>query len=178
MSEKVNRREQVSELIKEGVYTKAEIAEKLGVNASSVSSQMTYLRWMGNFIIADADKKLSFCTAEEAEAVAAAAKANKKVTESKDPQTRANALAKTIANQNKQLVAAEAKLAKVTSDLNEEPEDDQLIELHAEANANVVLLRIKIKRNMAAATELPEPQEIDAPDAYVPDDPETDEDLL
>lgn len=165
----VNRREQVSELIKTGLYTKAEIAAKLEVNAASVSSQMTYLRWMGNFIIADENKKLSFCTEEEAQAVAIAAQSNKKAAESKDPQARANALAKTIATQTKQLTAAQAKLNKVNADLAEEPEDEVLIELQAEAAAHVTLLSIKVKRNVAAAAELPEPQEV----VETPADPDT-----
>ena len=47
------KREQVKDMIAEGTHTKAQIAETLGMSAASVSTQMTYLRWMGNNIIYD-----------------------------------------------------------------------------------------------------------------------------
>jgi len=174
MSDKLNRRDQVKECITAGTYTKAEIAEKLGVNAASVSSQMTYLRWMGHYIITNPETKaLSFCTAEEAEVVAETAKASRKVKEAKDPQARANTLAKTIKAQEKQLATAQDKLAKIENDLVEEPEDRDLQELLAEAQANVTLLVIKLKRNKIASADLPAPAEVtetaveddDAPEA-------------
>ena len=164
MSDKVNRREQVKELIQAGKYTKAQIAEALEVNPASVSSQMTYLRWMGNFIVADESKVLRFVTEDEYAAHQAIAQANKKVktgAAAKDPQTRANELAKTITKQVSQLTKMQAKLDQVLADINEDPDDEDLQELMEEASANVTLMQIKIKRNKALAATLPEPVETD-----------------
>jgi len=178
MAEKVNRREQVKELIATGNYTKAEIAAELGVNDASVSSQMTYLRWMGNFILANADKKLRFVTQEEAEAAEAAVIANRKVgtTSAKSPQERADALVKTIKTQESAYAKALAKCKQVDKDLEDDSNDEELLEIKEEADANEVILRLKLKRNKALAAELPEPNVADV----VADIPETsdDEDLL
>ena len=174
----VNRREQVKELIEKGNMTKAEIAEALEVNPASVSSQMTYLRWMGNFIIADPETKaLSFCTEEENEAHQTLVKASRKSkasAASKDPQDVANALAKTLKTQRAQYTKALVKCAQVDADVQLEPDDMELIELKEEADANATLLRIKIKRNEARAENLPEPVEVE--DEVV--EPETDDDEL
>lgn len=174
----VNRREQVKELIEKGNMTKAEIAEALEVNPASVSSQMTYLRWMGNFIIADPETKaLSFCTEEEFEAHQALVKASRKSkasAASKDPQEVANALAKTLKTQRAQYTKALAKCAQVDADIANEPDDLELIELKEEADANATLLRIKIKRNEAKAETLPEP--VEEEDVAEPDT--DDDDLL
>jgi len=172
----VNRREQVKELIASGTYTKAEIAEKLSVNASSVSSQMTYLRWMGNFILADADKKLRFCTEDEWNAAQEVVIANRKAksnTASKTPQEQANALAKTLVGQKKMYEKAVAKCTQIDADLALEPSDIELQELKAEADANATLLRIKIARNEKRATELPAPEAVVA--AEVVDEADADE---
>ena len=169
----VNRREQVKELINAGTFTKAEIAEQLDVNPASVSSQMTYLRWMGNFIIADPETKaLSFCTEEESNAhqnLIKASRKSKTAAASKDPQETANALAKTLRNQRAQYKKALAKCAQVDADLADEPDDMELIEIKEEADANATLLRIKIKRNEAKAETLPEPVEVEEDDVVEPD---------
>lgn len=180
--QKENRRDQVKALIAEGKYTKAEIAKKLEVNASSVSSQMTYLRWMGNFIVSDENKILSFCDEETYNAKAAAAEANRKLkstTSTKTPQEQANALAKTLKRQNADLAKAEAKVAQIDKDLIDQPDDEELIELEAEAKATLTLLKIKIKRNTAKAAELPEAEEVVEEEEIVSEE-ETDEseDLL
>jgi len=180
MSEKVNRREQVKELIETGEYTKAEIAAKLEVKDASVSSQMTYLRWMGHFIVADENKKLRFCTEDEYNAQQEVVLANRKAkasTSAKTPQEQADALAKTLKTQRAAYAKAQAKVDQVNADIAEDPDDEELVELKEEADANATLLRIKIKRNEAAAAKLPEPNVV----ADVPEDdtdPDGDDELL
>ena len=162
---KVNRREQVKALIETGNYTKAEIVAELGIKAGSVSSQMTYLRWMGMFIIADPEtKKLRFVSEEEYdeyEAKAAAARGSKSSSSAKTPQERANALVGTIGRQEKQLEGFIAKVAQVTKDLESDAENAELLELLEEAKANETLMRIKLKRNRALAETLPEPEVVE-----------------
>lgn len=183
----VNRREQVQALIQTGNFTKAEIAAELGVNAPSVSSQMTYLRWMGNFIISDPEtKKLRFCTEEEYNAqqeLASASRKAKSAGSNKTPQEQANALAATIAKQEKEYAKSVAKVAQIEKDLVDEPGDADLLELLEEAKANEVLLRLKLKRNKAKAAELPAPvavaTEVEDADDVDPDaEPEGEDDLL
>jgi hypothetical protein len=155
---KLNRREQVSDLITAGVHTKAEISEIIGVSSASVSSQMTYLRWMKNFIMYDENKILSFCTEEEYNKWQASLEANRKTksTAARTPEEQAKATAQAIERQEKQLENWDKKLVQITSDLQGEPNDEELLELEAEANANIVLLKIKIKRNAVKAAELPD----------------------
>jgi hypothetical protein len=181
MAEEKKRLDQVREMIEAGTYTKAEIAEALDIKPAGVSSQMTYLRWQGNFIKTDADTKvLSFCTEEEFKAIEAdkAARAATRTTASKKtPEEQAAAVAKTIKTQTKQMETWQAKLDeylkdKAAFDETGEGEDiDQ--DLIDEAEANVTLLRIKIKRNTAKASELPDAPADEAPDADAGDtDPE------
>ena len=186
-NKQVNRREQVKECINAGTFTKAEIAEHLGVNTASVSSQMTYLRWMGNFIVADENKKLRFVSEEEHTALTEVANANKKaktVGTAKTPQEQANALAKALKNQKTLLAKAQAKVDQVNKDVAVDPSDTDLLELQAEAMANLTLLTIKIKRNGARATGLPTPEVVetmvttDEVDSDGPDGPDTDDDLI
>lgn len=164
---KLDRRGQVKSLIEEATHTKAEIADKIGVSQASVSSQMTYLRWMGNFIKYDEDKILSFCTEEEYEAWQAELQAKRKTksTAARTPEEQAKAVAQAIERQEKQLENWEKKLVQITADLQAEPEDEELLELEAEASANITLLKLKIKRNAVKAEELPE----------VPDEEEVEE---
>ena len=167
---KLDRRGQVKGMIDEACHTKAEIADKIGVSQASVSSQMTYLRWMGNFIKYDADKILSFCTEDEYAEWQAELQANRKTksTAARTPEEQAKAVAQAIERQEKQLENWGKKLAQITDDLQAEPDDDELLELEAEANANIVLLKIKIKRNGIKATELPavpEEDEVEESDA-------------
>lgn len=165
---KLDRRGQVKSLLEEATHTKAEIADKIGVSQASVSSQMTYLRWMGNFIKYDADKILSFCTEDEYAEWQAELQANRKTksTAARTPEEQAKAVAQAIERQEKQLENWDKKLVQITADLQAEPDDDELLELEAEATANIVLLKLKIKRNAVKADELPE----------VPDEDEVDED--
>ena len=143
---KLNRRDQIKELIQTGDYTKKEIAEELGIKESGVSSQLTYLRWMGFFITFDDDKKLNFVTEEEYAAWEAEKKANRKTKVSvskKTPLEQYNGLAKTISSQEKSLATWEDKLSLLEA---EDQTDDTLI---PEASANITLLGIKIQRNQA-----------------------------
>lgn len=181
--EKISRREQVKELVETGNYTKAEIATALDVNVGSISSQLTYLRWMGNFILTDPEtKKLSFCdedTWNEYQEKVSAAKVAKKAGASKTPQERANSLAVTIKRQETQLKNISAKVAQLEKELEAEPGDSELEELLAEAKANETIVSLKLKRNKALAESLPEPAaeavaEVDAEETAE----ETDEDLL
>ena len=169
---KVNRREQVSALITAGIHTKAEISEKIGVSAASVSSQMTYLRWMKNFIKYDENKILSFCTEEEYNDWQAAMEANRKTksTAARTPVEQAAAVAQAIERQEKQLENWGKKLEQIVAALVAEPEDAELQELELEANANIVLLKIKIKRNQVKALELPAVPDEEAPDATAVDE--------
>lgn len=166
MEEKVKetpKRDQVLALLQDPTvkYTREELAIKLQTTVASISSQFTYLRWMGNFIIFDENKKLSLVSQAEYEAWAAArsAKAGKKATATRSPEAQAVALAKTVAGQEKQLATWAAKLEQVVKDLVAEPVNETLLELQTEARANVDLLTIKIKRNKAKLLELPEPSE-------------------
>jgi len=146
----IPKRDQVLELLKEGGYTREEIAQKLDMTTASVSSQFTYLRWMGNYIIYDENKVLSLVDQDEYKAWQAAREANKKVKtsgSSKSPEEQAEALDKTIKNQEKQLTGWREKLVKIDRDLEDDSGNEELLELKAEAQANIVLLEIKIKRN-------------------------------
>lgn len=176
MSEK-NRREQVKEMIETGDYTKAEIAAELDVNPSSVSSQMTYLRWMGHFIVSDDDKKLRFCSEEEYNDITAAALANRKTktTSTKTPEEQAVALQKTIANQTAQLEKAQAKCVQIDFDLEHDEANAELLEMKEEADAMATILRIKLARNKAKALELPE---VEVEEAEEAEEVEAEEDLL
>lgn len=180
MAEKPNRREQVKEMIKRGNMTKAAIAEEIGVSAASVSSQMTYLRWMGKFIKYDENKILTFCTEEEYNAWQEELAANRKskAASTRTPEEQAEATHKAIKRQETQLANWRKKMEAITKDLQADPEDDELLELEEEAEANITLLKIKIKRNEAKAEELPdyvEEAEEDADDADDTDDIEEEE---
>jgi len=146
-----NKREQVLELLKEGSYTKVEIADKLGMKVGGVSTQLTYLRWMGFFIIWDADKKMSLTDEAGYNAwEAAKAPAKSKSVSKRAPEVTAASLAKTVSKQEATLAVWENKLELLTADNADE-------DLIAEADANIILLKIKIKRNRAKLAELPEP---------------------
>lgn len=152
MSEiKVTRRDQIKELIETGEYTKKEIAEKLEIKESGVSSQLTYLRWMGFFIVWGEDKKLSFVDEDGYAAWEVEKKSNKKApasTSKKTPKEQFDGLTKTISNQEKTLAKWEDKL----SLLNDEVQTDET--LVPEAEANITLLEIKIQRNQAKRSEV------------------------
>lgn len=169
MSDKVNRRDQVKELIEKGTMTKQQIAAAIDVSPASVSSQMTYLRWMGHFIKYDDNKILSFCTEDEYNAWQEDLTAKRKTTSAnaRTPEEQAKATHTTIKRQESQLTNWQTKKEAIEKDLAEEPEDEELLELLAEADANIVLLTIKLKRNKAKAEELPE---------YIPEEESSDDD--
>lgn len=157
----VSKREQVLALVNEGKHTKAEIAALLEMSPASVSSQFTYLRWMGNFIVIDSATKVVSSTDKESydKIVAAknAAKSASRGASKQTPQERSNALARTITKQKKQLANAEAKVAQIQADLIATPNDEELQELLVETQANVTIIKSKLKRNEKAATDLPAP---------------------
>lgn len=147
MAEKeLGKKELVKQLIGEGEHTKAEIAAKLSMSTASVSSQMTYLRWMGNFIVYDEKKILSLVTEEEYKEWQATLQANKKPKITKTPEQLAKQAVKSLAKLKTSLASWELRLDK--ADENEAIDDME--EFQAEASANIVLLEIKIKRAMAA----------------------------
>jgi len=172
----MNRREQVAELIKEGTHTKAEIAEALDISAASVSSQMTYLRWMGNFIKYDENKILTFCTEDEYnDWQEELAKNRKTKTSARTPEEQAEAVYKTIERQESQLANWQKKLTQINADIADDPNDEQLDEFRREAEANITLLEIKISRNRVKQDDLPDyepPAEDESTD--VPGDDEDD----
>lgn len=147
------KREQVKDLIAEGVHTKAQIADNLSMSAASVSSQMTYLRWMGNNIIYSAEKILSFVTADEFTEWKDAQAATKKVKKvsTKAPADQLKAAEKSLKGAITALNNWEIRVEKTTA---EDIEDFE--EFTAESSANIVLLGIKIKRATARVEELTE----------------------
>ncbi len=163
---KTNNRIRVQQLIETGNYTKKEIAEELDLTVASVSSNMTYLRWGGNFIIWNEDKKLSFTDEAGFDAWEAAKKSSRKGAVSKlTAQERFDKLTKTIASQTKTLSKWEAKAEALADD----PQEDET--LLPEAEAQVVLFGIKVARNQAALDA------IDMSDVKSGDDP-VDEELI
>lgn len=181
----MTKRDQVLEMLKEGTFTREQIAEKLGMPIASVSSQFTYLRWMGNYIIYDENKIVKSVSKETYDAWVAERAANKKTgkASTRDPQDQANALAKSLGNWKKLLTSWLGKKAKIDTDLHDMPDDEELQELGDEAAANVTLLTIKIRRGEKRALTLPEPlDEVDeAPEvleAEEAEETEEGEDLL
>lgn len=157
------KREQVKALLN-GTMTREEIATQLGMSTASVSSQLTYLRWMGNFVIYDDDKKLSLATESEYNdwTAAKAAKAGTKKASAgstKTPAEQYAALTKQIGTEKKQITTWEAKQAQLIKDLANDPNDAEFIEMKAEADAMLVLLNIKLNRNERKLAAMPEPEE-------------------
>jgi len=156
---KLNRREEIKKLISTGEFTKKEIAAEIGIKETGVSSQLTYLRWMGNFIIWDEDKNLQFTDEDGYNTWEAAKKADRKTVSvsKKTPKEQFVALSKTVVTQEKGL----GKWIDKVNLLEAEPaEDDTLL---PEAKAQVVLLEIKIERNQdkLAVLDFDEDAEID-----------------
>lgn len=133
----------------------------LETKPGNVSSQMTYLRWQGNFIVTEPETRiLKFVTEDEFkvfEDANATAKASKKATTSKSPQERADALVGTITKQKAALIKAEERVTQIEKDLALEPTDEELIEMLELAKAERVILANKLKKNIALAETLPEP---------------------
>ncbi len=183
MAQKVGLREQVKDMINSGEYTKNEIAEHLKSSAGSVSSQMTYLRWMGHFIKWDENKKLSFCSAEEYDAwqVELGAARKTKAVSARTPEEQAVTLQKTINAQSKAVSSWEKKLRDAMDVLAKDEEDEDLQDFVAEAKANITILELKLKRNKIRAAELPEvlvtEDDVEGENPENPENPE-DGDLL
>lgn len=153
----LNKREQVKALIEKGGMTKAAIAAALSMSPSSVSTQMTYLRWMDHYIITDPETKvLSFTDKETYEAMQAEKKANTKTkaAAARTPAERLADLQKTIGTQRTALTKWETKVKSISEIVTEHPNDvDAQMDLE-EAKAQVTLLKIKISRNEALADTL------------------------
>jgi len=164
MAEK-SMRFKVADLIETGKYTKVELAEELETKVASISSNMTYLRWGGKFIIWDTDKKLSFTDEQgfddwsaERKSKTGSGKSVSKLT----PAEQYAKLTKTIASQNKQLDKWDVKV-------DAGPQKDETI--LPEAEAQVTLLSIKISRNQAKLDALGEVEvEVEVDDVEGSDD--------
>lgn len=163
--EKVAKRDQVLALLKEGKYTREQIAVQLGMSTASVSSQFTYLRWMGNYIIADENKVLSLATETEFAAWEAARESNRKTktttsaASTKSPAEQYESAKKAIETSTKQLASWTAKFEQAEKDLAAETDNALIRELYEEAGAMVTLLTIKLRRQQTKfdAMEVPEP---------------------
>ncbi len=167
-------KERIKDMIEEGVHTKKEIAAALDIKESSVSSNMTYLRWGGKFIKWDDEKRLCFIDEagydewqEERKANTKSKKAVSKLT----PQEQFNRFSKTAANQEKALANWEAKVAKYAEDA---PSDDTLL---PEAEAQVTLTSIKLQRTRAKLDAVDMSEVTEAGEAAEEAD-ESDEELL
>ena len=167
---KINRRDQIKELINTGEYTKKEVAAEIGIKESGVSSQLTYLRWMGNFIIWDENKKLSFTDEAGYSAWETANKAGAKAksVSTRTPAEQFAALGKTITNQKATLAKWVDKLGLLQAEKQEDPT------LLPEAEANITLLEIKLGRNEDKLATL----DFALEDADVEEVDDSDEDLL
>lgn len=155
-TKEMSKRDQVLEMLKEGGYTRDEIAQKLDMTTASVSSQFTYLRWMGHFIIYDENRILSLVDQDEYEKWQAEKEKNRKTksVSTRTPEEQAEALEKTLENQTKQLDNWREKLVKIDADMEKMPNDEELQDMQAEAQANITLLEIKMKRNKAKLESL------------------------
>jgi len=164
MAETINKRDQVKALIALGTLTKAEIAEKLDMSVASVSTQMTYLRWMDNYILTDPDTKiLSFTDQETFDKLEAERRANRKTktTATRTPEERAQAAAKTVGNQEKQLATWTTKLGSINEIALEHPDDADVALNMKEAKAMVDLLEVKLARNSALLESLPDIDDVE-----------------
>lgn len=176
----VTKQDQVLECLKKGTYTREEIAAELGISTASVSSQFTYLRWKGNFIKFDENRKLSLCTSEEYDAwVAAKAKtatAKAKTTSTKTPYEQYQAALKTLETQEKQYLSWSEKAEQARKDLDNEPDNEQVLDAYDEASSNATLLRLKIKKGKIRVAELAEvPGALDEPAEESTEEPAEDE---
>ena len=136
MKEVTGKRKEILDLIAQGKYTKKEISDRVEVKPAGVSSQMTYLRWMGyNIEIIDGVYKV--LTDEEALAFAASKPPKKSNGSKGHPIYKAWRALKTRAKAQESF----AKLQEI-----ELPEDtvDIFIDEH---NAKMVILEARIYRN-------------------------------
>lgn len=158
----VPKRDQVLELLKEGGYTREEMATKLNMSVASVNSQFTYLRWMKNFIKYDENKKLSLCTEEEYNEWEASKKATakKSTAKVKTPAEAYVAMKKVLDTDTKNRDAWITKFEAAKAAVAADPNNEDLVDANAEASAMVILLSLKVKRAQAKfdATPVPEPE--------------------
>jgi hypothetical protein len=165
MAETMNKRDQVKALITLGTMTKIEMAAELDMSVGSCSTQMTYLRWMDNYIFTHPETKIiSFITKEEADAIEAAkpAKGSSKKASTRTPAERAVAVAKTIATQETALGKWNAKVVELEEVLEAVPDDADAILNMKEAVAQVALHEVKLERNEALAADLPDLEDAQA----------------
>lgn len=162
--EKVAKRDQVLAMLREGKHTREQIATTLGMSTASVSSQFTYLRWMGNYIVADATTKIvSLATETEFAAWEAARESNRKTkttasTSTKSPAEQYDSAKKAVEATTKQLAAWTAKLEQAEKDLAAETDNELIRELYEEAQAMVTLTTIKLRRQQVKFDALPVPE--------------------
>ena len=163
------KRDQVLELLKDGNYTREEMATKLSMSVASVNSQFTYLRWMGNFIRYDENKKLSICTEAEFNEWEASKKTATKASTAKpkSPVEVYEAMKKTLATDIKNRDAWIAKAAAANKAAAGNEDDEDLMDAIDEAEAMVVLLALKVKRGQIKfdATPVPVVEPIVTPEA-------------
>lgn len=166
--EKVAKRDQVLAMLREGKHTREQIATTLGMSTASVSSQFTYLRWMGNYIVADAATKIvSLASETEFAAWEADRAANRKTktttsaTSTKSPAEQYDSAKKAVEATTKQLTAWAAKLEQAEKDLAAETDNALIRELYEEASAMVTLTTIKLRRQQVKLDALPVPEPVE-----------------
>lgn len=154
---KVTKKDQVFEMLQEGTYTKQQMADALDCKIGSISSNFTYLRWAGNFIKTDADGVCSLITEEEAEAIEAEKAANRKEktpATTKTPKEQAEAAEKAVKRMSTTLENWEQKQDAFLIEFEDKEVDIDDQDKLDEAAANIVLLKIKIKRANARLAAL------------------------
>jgi hypothetical protein len=160
---KVSKRDQVLAFLTLGTHTRIQMAEALDCKVASISSNFTYLRWMGNFITANEDGTMRLCTEEESVALEEAKVANRKAkstAEPKTPEEQAAAANKALARAEKTLETWEQRQDAILVELEGDDEvTEELTDRRDEAAANITLLKIKIKRTKARLIDLPEADE-------------------
>lgn len=180
MKEVTGKRKEILDLIAEGKYTKKEIADRVEVKPAGVSSQMTYLRWMGhNIEIIDGVYKT--LTDEEATAFAAS-KPTKKSNGSKGhPIYKAWRALKARAKAQESLAKLqETELPEDTVDIFVEEHDAKMIVLEARIYRNGIILEDLDETDVKAASEVFEDDgviNLDGTIEGVPDVPDVDEAL-
>lgn len=147
-----------------GCYTKEEIAAALDIKPEAISSYMANLSMMGEWFIYDDEGHLKLCSAEEREAWEAEQRKNRKSTSRRSPQEQANAVAATLERKEKQLEGQQQRVTDTVSRLQVDPEDEDLLDQQARAEAMVIVLTIDIKWLKQKMESLPEPEVVEEAD--------------
>lgn len=189
MKEVTGKRKEILDLIAEGKYTKKEISDRVEVKPAGVSSQMTYLRWMG-YNIEIIDGVYRVLTDEEAAAFAAS-KPTKKSNGSKGhPIYKAWRALKTRAKAQESLdKLREIELPEDTVDIFIDEHNAKMIILEARIYRNNIILENLGDADVEAASEVFENDGVinidgtiegvpDVDEALEPNDPDNDPDDL